>query len=177
MYAMTELESYTMTQQLDRSKTHAHRKQQFASNEWTNKRTNDLVIRPDSVFNFHYSSTGTTQHNPASLFFNYISTERSMCECMTIAIAILHGYVHFVALTLRLTHNTEIYVWVLCSLCASAAGALCVEKGQNHSRCAVNHMIKEQYWLFVVLLFIITIWCHCCCCCCVRFYFFSTYSR
>lgn len=85
-----------------------------------------------------------------------------------IATAILHGYVHFGAYT-----QHKIYLCVLSMLFVLL---LCVPKAARIILCAVNHMIKEQYWLFVVLLFIITIWCRCCCCCCVRSYFFFILS-
>lgn len=60
---MTELESYTMTQQLDRTKTLTRTSKATVRIKRMNQHTNDLVIRPDSVFNFHYSSTDTAQHS------------------------------------------------------------------------------------------------------------------
>lgn len=53
---------------------------------------------------------------------------------MMIAIAILHGYVRFVARTHTTQH--KIYVCVR-SLCAAAA--LCVKRGQNHSLCSESY--------------------------------------
>lgn len=129
---MTELESYIQwrNSSTDPKHTHARTSKATVRIKRMNQQTNDLVIRPDSVFNFHYSSTDTAQHYRASLFFNYISTGYK-CVCMTIAIAILHGYVHFVALT-----HTEFMCECCCSLCA-AAGALCAKGGQNHSLCVL----------------------------------------
>lgn len=100
---------------------HAHRNQQFISNERPCYKTRF------SVFDFHYSSTdnNTTRHSslitfPANILFTFY-----VCVCLRWIPLPFYTVLY----TSSRTHNTKF----MCVLCAAAVW--CAKSGENHSAC------------------------------------------